>query len=271
MSETSMPDTSSSAPSDLAARSSNAASPDTESSTEKSSTEKSSTAMTALKVLAALAVVAVLVLLGREAGGYVQQFAKWVESLGVWGPIAFMAGYAVAAVAFVPGSLLTLAAGAIFGLGKGTVYVLIGASLGAALAFLVSRYIARGWIEKKLKGNERFAAIDRAVGKQGLKIVTLMRLSPIFPFNLLNYALGLTKVRFIDYLIASLGMLPGTFLYVFYGKAAGDVAALAAGGAQQEKGVGDWIVLGLGLLATIVVTAIVTRIARRALQEEADV
>ena len=232
---------------------------------------KSSRLQIALKVLGALAAVTVLILFGRQVAGYVPQFAQWVEGLGVWGPIAFIGGYAVAAVAFVPGSLLTLAAGAIFGLGKGTVYVLIGATLGAALAFLVSRYVARGFIEKRLEGNERFAAIDRAVGKQGLKIVTLMRLSPVFPFNLLNYALGLTKVRFLDYLIASLGMLPGTFLYVFYGKAAGDLATLAAGEAQQERGAGDWAVLGLGLLATIVVTAIVTKIARRALQEEADV
>ncbi len=224
-----------------------------------------------VKIFLIAVVLVGLIFLGRQAGGYITQFAAWVESLGVWGPIAFMVGYAVAAVAFVPGSLLTLAAGVIFGLARGTLYVAIGASTGAALAFLVSRYLARGWIEKRLEGNEKFAAIDRAVGKQGLKIVTLLRLSPIFPFNLLNYGLGLTKVRFIDYLIACFGMLPGTFLYVYYGKAAGDLAALASTGAQQEKGWGDWLVLGLGLVATVIVTAIVTRIARRALKEQTDV
>jgi uncharacterized membrane protein YdjX (TVP38/TMEM64 family) len=138
--------------------------------------------------------------------------------------------------------------------------------LGSSAAFLVSRHLARSAIEQRLAGNARFAAIDRAVSAQGRKIVFLLRLSPVFPFNLLNYALGLTNVRFVDYLIASLGMLPGTLLYVYYGKLAGDVAALA-GGAAVEKGAGYYAVLVLGLVATIVVTTIVTRIARRALKE----
>src|SRR5262249_36543250 len=151
------------------------------------------------------------------------------NGLGAWGPIVFIVGYAVATVAFVPGSVLTLAAGAIFGLAPGVVYVFIAAVLGSTAAFLVSRYVARQVIERRLKDNPRFAAIDRAVGAQGRKIVFLLRLSPVFPFNLLNYALGLTQVRFADYLIASIGMLPGTLLFVYYGKLAGDVAALAGG------------------------------------------
>lgn len=209
---------------------------------------------------------AALIVLGRQAGGYVPQFAQWVNSLGVWGPIVFILGYTVAAVAFVPGSLLTLAAGAIFGLAQGVVYVFIAAVLGSSAAFLVSRYLARAAIEHRLASNARFAAIDRAVGAQGRKIVFLLRLSPVFPFNLLNYALGLTKVRFTDYLVASVGMLPGTLLYVYYGKLAGDVAALA-GGAAPEKGAGYYAVLILGLVATVVVTTLVTRTARRALKE----
>ena len=138
----------------------------------------------------------VLVALGRQAGSYIPQFAQWVNGLGVWGPIVFILGYAVAAVAFVPGSLLTLAAGAIFGLAQGVVYVFIAAVLGSSAAFLVSRYLARRAIERRLASNPRFAAIDRAVGAQGRKIVFLLRLSPVFPFNLLNYGLGLTKVTF---------------------------------------------------------------------------
>ena len=180
--------------------------------------------------------------------------------------MVFIAGYVVAAVAFVPGSVLTLAAGAIFGLTKGVVVVFIAAVLGSAAAFLVSRYVARGAIERRLVGNARFAAIDQAVGTQGRKIVFLLRLSPVFPFNLLNYGLGLTKVRFSDFLAASVGMLPGTLLYVYYGKLAGDVATLA-GGAAVEKGTGYYAVLILGLVATVVVTTIVTRIARRALPD----
>ncbi len=214
------------------------------------------------------AAVALLVVLGRQAGAYLPQFVAWVESLGVWGPVVFVVGYVVAAVAFVPGSILTLAAGAIFGLAKGVVTVFIAAMLGSAAAFIVARYVARPAIERRLAGNTRFAAIDRAVGAQGRKIVFLLRLSPVFPFNLLNYALGLTKVRFFDFFIASVGMLPGTLLYVYYGKLAGDVATLA-GGAAVAKGPEYYGVLVLGLVATVVVTTIVTRIARRALNEVA--
>jgi uncharacterized membrane protein YdjX (TVP38/TMEM64 family) len=170
-----------------------------------------------------------LVVLGRLAGGYVPVFRDWVNGLGVWGPVAFMGGYAAAVVAFVPASALTLAGGAIFGVIRGTLYVFAAATLGSCLAFLVSRYWARAAVERRLEGNERFASIDRAVGQQGRKIVFLLRLSPVFPFNLLNYALGLTQVRFADYVIAALGMLPGTLLYVYLGTVGGEAAAEATG------------------------------------------
>jgi uncharacterized membrane protein YdjX (TVP38/TMEM64 family) len=218
------------------------------------------------RLLLVLAGVGLLVLLGRSVGEAVPRFAEQVDALGVWGPVVFIAGYAIAVVAFVPASLLTLAAGAIFGVGWGTLYVFIAASLGAAGAFLVARYLARGAIERRLAGNTRFAAVDRAVGEQGRKIVFLLRLSPVFPFTLLNYALGLTRVGFADYWIASIGMLPGTVLYVYSGKIAGDVAAVAAG-AGPERGGAETALLGVGLLATLVVTTLVTRIARRALAE----
>ena len=200
------------------------------------------------------------------AGASLPRFAAWVSGLGVWGPVVFILGYAVAVICFVPGSLLTLAAGAIFGVVTGVVYVFVAATLGAAGAFLVSRYVARAAVERRIAGNPRFAAVDRAVAAEGRKIVFLLRLSPVFPFTLLNYALGLTRVRFGDYLIASVGMIPGTLLYVYYGKLAGDVAALA-GGAAVEKDAGYWAVLAIGLVATVVVTTIVTRTARRALGE----
>jgi uncharacterized membrane protein YdjX (TVP38/TMEM64 family) len=215
--------------------------------------------------IGAAALVAVI-LLARQGGAYIPRFAEWVNGLGVWGPIVFILGYAAATVAFLPASLLTLAAGAIFGIVSGVVYVFIAAMLGSSTAFLVSRYLARGAIEARLAGNPRFAAIDRAVGAQGRKIVFLLRLSPAFPFVLLNYALGLTRVRFVDYGIAGFGMLPGTLLYVYYGKLAGDVAALA-GGAAVERGAGYYAVLLLGLAATVVVTLLVTRTARQALRD----
>ena len=217
----------------------------------------------ALAVLAAVG----LFFLGRTLGGYVPQFAAWVESLGFWGPLVFMLGYTLATVAFIPGSLMTLGAGAIFGLLHGTAYTFVGATAGAALAFLVSRYVARQAVERRLANSAKLRAVDRAVAREGLKIVLLLRLSPVFSFVLLNYALGLTSVRFRDYLLASIGMLPGTFLYVYYGKALGSLASVA-GGAQVERGAAHWLLLGIGLLATLLVTTLVTRIARRALTQE---
>lgn len=222
-----------------------------------------------IQVVLALAALLALVLVGRRAAGLVPEFAAWVNGLGPWGPVVFIAGYVVATVAFVPGSLLTLAAGAVFGITKGVALVFVGASLGASAAFLVARYVARSSIERRLAGNAKFAAIDRAIAGEGRKIVTLLRLSPVFPFNLLNYGLGLTQIRFTDYLLAMIGLLPGTILYVYSGKLVGDVAALAAGGGPP-KGWGYYAVLGLGLLATVAVTAVVTRTARRALGEVTD-
>jgi uncharacterized membrane protein YdjX (TVP38/TMEM64 family) len=216
------------------------------------------------RIIGALAVVAVLLLAGRRAAALIPQFATWVDGLGAWGAVIFVLGYVLATVAFVPGSVLTLGAGAIFGLGQGVVLVFIGATLGASAAFLVSRYLARRAVERRLARNPRFAAIDRAVEAEGRRIVFLLRLSPVFPFNLLNYALGLTRVRFRDFLVASLGMLPGTVLYVYYGKVLGDVAHLA-GGARMERGPGYYVILALGLIATVAVTTIIARIARRAL------
>ena len=219
-----------------------------------------------MRVLIGLAMLGLLVVLGRQLGGALPRFAAWVQSLGPWGPAVFVLGYAAAVVAFVPGSVLTLAAGAIFGVMWGVVWVFVAAVLGSALAFLVARYLARDAVARRLAASPRFAAVDRAVGREGRKIVFLLRLSPLFPFTLLNYALGLTTVRFADYLLASVGMIPGTILYVYYGKLAGDVAALA-GGAAVARGPGYWAVLALGLAASVVVATLVGRTAKRALAE----
>jgi uncharacterized membrane protein YdjX (TVP38/TMEM64 family) len=221
------------------------------------------------KIIIGLGALALLIVLVRSTGDAIPAFAIWVEELGPWGPVAFMIGYAVSIVAFVPASLLTLAAGAIFGVAAGTFYVTIGATVGAALAFLISRYLARSAIERKFQGNEKFSSIDRAVGEQGRKIVFLLRLSPVFPFTLLNYALGLTRVRFSDYVVASVGMIPATLLYVYSGKVAADLAALA-GGVEMEHGPLDYALWIVGLAATLAATVIVTRIARRALAEATE-
>ena len=234
---------------------------------EMTTASKRSTARPLAQSALVLAGVILLVIFGRRAGAAVPEFAAWVDSLGIWGPVVFILGYALATVAFVPGLLLTLAAGAIFGVLWGSVYVFVGAVTGSSAAFLIARYVARGAVERRLAGNEKFAAVDRAVGAQGRKIVFLLRLSPVFPYNLLNYALGLTRVRFADYVAASIGMIPGTLLYVYSGKIAGDLAAVA-GGAGPARGTGYYAVLTVGLAATVAVTLVITRLARRALKKE---
>ncbi|MEA5566885.1 TVP38/TMEM64 family protein [Anabaena sp. UHCC 0399] len=192
---------------------------------------------------------------------------QWIDSLGTVGAIAFIALYIIATVAFLPGSILTLGAGVVFGVVWGSIYVFIGATLGATAAFLVGRYLARGWVAQKIADNQKFAAIDRAVGKEGLKIVLLTRLSPIFPFNLLNYAFGITGVSLPDYFIGSVGMIPGTIMYVYIGSLAGNLAMIGTEG-QPTNPTAQWAIRIVGFIATVAVTIYVTRIAQKALNEE---
>ncbi|MEO0969791.1 MAG: TVP38/TMEM64 family protein [Cyanobacteria bacterium J06639_18] len=192
---------------------------------------------------------------------------EWINNQGAVGGIVFMLLYIVATVAFLPGSILTLGAGVVFGVFLGSLYVFIGATIGATAAFLVGRYLARGWVANKIAGNQKFAAIDRAVGREGLKIVLLTRLSPVFPFNLLNYAYGLTGVSLKDYFFGSVGMLPGTIMYVYLGSLAGNLATLGAGQQTSNPAV-EWTIRIVGLIATVAVTVYVTKIARKALDEE---
>jgi uncharacterized membrane protein YdjX (TVP38/TMEM64 family) len=192
------------------------------------------------------------------------RFLEWVQELGAWGPAVLAAAYIPAAVLFIPGSLLTLGAGFAFGVWRATVAVSLGSTLGAATAFLVGRTLARGWMEEKVARHPKFRAIDQAVAEQGFKIVLLTRLSPAFPFTFLNYAYGLTKVRFRDYVLASwIGMLPGTVMYVYLGSAVQNLADLAV--RKEERGLGEKVLFFVGLAATVVVTVLVTRLARRAL------
>lgn len=207
---------------------------------------------------------AALLLIGRFAADPLRNFAEWVAGLGAFAPVVFIAGYIVATVAFVPGLILTLAGGAIFGLVRGTIYVFIGATLGSTAAFLVSRYVARPIVERRLRGNERFMRIDRAIQSEGGRMVLLMRLSPLLPFNALNYALGISKVGFVPYVLGSVGMIPGTLLYVYYGKVAGDLATLGTGGIR--KGPEYYAVLLIGLVATAAVAVLVARAGKRSLR-----
>jgi len=195
---------------------------------------------------------------------------QWVDDLGAIAPIAFMLIYVVATVAFLPGSVLTLGAGVLFGVVKGSIFVFFGSTIGATLAFLVGRYVARGWISKKIAGNQKFSAIDKAVGKEGFKIVLLTRLSPIFPFNLLNYGMGVTGVSLKDYVLASIGMLPGTIMYVYIGSLAGSIATIGGASQPDANPIAQWAIRIVGFVATVAVTLYVTKIARKALDESID-
>lgn len=195
----------------------------------------------------------------------------WIDSLGFWAPLTFIVLYILATVLFIPGSILTLGAGVVFGVILGSIYVFIGATLGAAAAFLVGRYLSRGWVSKQIENYPKFKAIDQAVAKEGFKIVLLTRLSPIFPFNLLNYSFGITQVSLKDYFSASIGMIPGTIMYVYIGSLAGSIATI---GAVQPKNteteIAQWVVRVVGFVATVAVTIYVTRIARKALEKSVN-
>jgi uncharacterized membrane protein YdjX (TVP38/TMEM64 family) len=191
---------------------------------------------------------------------------KWVESLGYIGGLVFMLIYIVATVAFIPGSVLTLGAGVLFGVVLGSVYVFVGATLGAIAAFLVGRYLARDWIGKKIEGNQKFDAIDRAVSHAGFKIVLLTRLSPVFPFNLLNYAFGITGVTLKDYALASVGMFPGTVMYVYIGSLGGDIARIGSENHPTDATI-HWVIRIVGFIATVAVTIYAARLARNAIAE----
>jgi uncharacterized membrane protein YdjX (TVP38/TMEM64 family) len=187
-----------------------------------------------------------------------QKLLDRVASFGVWAPVLFVTLYVLATVLLIPGSVLTLGAGAVFGLGWGFVWVTLGANLGAQAAFLIGRFVARDWVSRKIADHAGFAAIDRVVGDEGWKIVGLTRLSPVFPFTFLNYAFGLTGVSLRHYAAATfIGMIPGTILYVYLG------ALANAGIKNKDRTPAQWAMLIVGLLAAVIVTAYITRIAKR--------
>jgi uncharacterized membrane protein YdjX (TVP38/TMEM64 family) len=221
-----------------------------------------------IKGVSVAIIVVSLVLVARQlpVAAAVGALEAWVDGLGAWGPVVFGAVYVVLVVLLVPASALTLAAGAIFGLTTGVVVVSLASNTGAALAFLIARYLARNRVAAYIRRHPRLAAVDRAVGEGGWKIVALLRLSPAVPFTLQNYLYGLTRIRFLTCVVTSwVTMLPGTFLYIYLGHLgrAGVEATTGAAG----RGPAEWALLAVGLLATVAVTVYVTRLARRALRQ----
>ena len=238
-------------------------------------TDEKPAAKSALGRLLALIVIVValfLVMRFLPVREWLRSFNTWVAQRGVAGIFIFIGVYALATVLLAPGSVLTIGAGFAFGLWKGFIAVSAGSTLGAALAFLVARFIARERVAAIAQRNEKFREIDSAIGKQGAKLIFLLRLSPVIPFNLSNYLYGLTGVKFWPYVLASwIGMMPGTFLYVYIGTAGKAAVSAAAGGEAVQRGWQYWTFMTVGLAATVIVTIWVTKIARDALRKTKDV
>lgn len=222
------------------------------------------------------ALVFVCVVVALFIAAFFLPIADWISVVFAWidenrtvSWLVFIALYITATVLLLPGSLLTLGAGFLFGLGYGFAIVSFSSVVGASCAFLIGRFFARDWVAGKLSNMPRFAALDKAIAERGALIVFLTRLSPVFPFNLLNYALGLTAVRFWTFVgVSWVGMIPGTLLYVYLGSIAQDLASLLAGEVSASE-VGNWP-LYVGLVATVILTIVISRIATRALSQKLD-
>lgn len=224
-----------------------------------------------LALTALLVILLALSLVGKLSGlnQSIQGLEAWITGLGPVAPAIFALLYALAVVLMIPGSALTLAAGALFGLAVGTIAVTVGANLGAMMAFLISRYLARDAVAARVERNPRFAAIDRAIGAGGWKIVALLRLSPAVPFNVQNYLYGLTRIPFWTCSLASfLAMLPGTLLFIYLGHAGRAGLEAASGHTAQNRTPAQWAFFALGLIATIAVTLYITRLARSEMKKQ---
>ncbi|TVR52118.1 MAG: TVP38/TMEM64 family protein [Puniceicoccaceae bacterium] len=239
--------------------------------TKKSNPRKTTSPL--LKIAGGAAILFGLFVLSRilPVGEWLQDFNAWVGQAGPLGLVVFIGVYIAATVLLLPGAILTVGAGFIFGLGWGFLAVSAGSTIGAALAFLIGRYFARDKIEAATRDNPKFRSVDRAIGQRGAKLIFLLRLSPLIPFNLSNYFYGLTAVRFSSYVLASwLGMMPGTLLYVYFGTL-GRVGVEAAAGAETGRTALEWTLLAVGLLIVLGVSWWVSQIARKALQETGEV
>lgn len=220
---------------------------------------------TKLFLLLGLVAIAITIATTVDVKGIFMSLNDSIDQLGFWGPVLFVVTYVVAAVLFLPAGALTIVAGAKFGLVMGTVYASLAATLAATLSFLIGRYLARDWIAKKIEASPKFAAMDRAVAEEGWKMVALTRMSPVFGFALLNYGYGLTKVKLHEYVFASwLFMLPGAIAYVYIGA----IGKAATG--TDSLTTGQWILSGIGLVATFAVTIYITKIARNALKKRLE-
>lgn len=190
----------------------------------------------------------------------------WIENFKPWSPLIFITGHILACVFLVPSFFFTFSAGVLFGLRPGFVYSLTGLVMGSLAAFLIGRFIARGWVLSLFSKSKRFRMLDEMVRRKGWKIVLLGRLSPIFPFTVGNYAFGLTKLSARKYFVATfIGTIPSTFVYVYLGVLTGSLAGLANG--NHAYGPPEWLLFLIGILATVAVSLYLRRITKLALAE----
>lgn len=221
----------------------------------------------AVKPLLIVAGVAALLVVFRwlEVPRLLLSFVEWTRAAGWLGMMSFGFVYVAAAVFLLPASVLTLGAGFVWGPFLGLAVVLPSALAAATTAFVLGRTVARGWVQRRVSANPKFKAIDEAVASGGLRLVILLRLSPLFPFNLLNYTLGLTRVSLRDFVLGSaIGMVPGTFLYLYIGSLVTSASQLLSGDRPSAGPLGTALYVA-GLVATLAVTVMVTRTARAAL------
>ena len=186
-----------------------------------------------------------------------------IRNGGAWSPVIYLASYVVLTAAFVPAGALTLIGGALFGVVEGATLAFAGAMLASWLAFLAARHLGRSAVESRIARSPRLGTVVKAVSEQGRHVVFLLRLSPLIPFSLVNISSGITSIRFLDFAMAGVGMVPVSLLYAYYGAALGEVAALS--GREHPADAAHYALLAVGLVATLAVTIIVSRIARRSL------
>lgn len=219
--------------------------------------------------IAALVVLVAVAAWWVPLGTWVSALAERLRGMGAAGVVLFVTVYVVAEVALVPGSLLTLVAGFAYGPVKGLLVASPASVLAAVTAFLLSRTVLRRWAQARLAHTPTGRAIVRAVSRNAFKLILLLRLSPMIPFNILNYALGLSDARMGPYIVASfVGMLPGTWLYVYLGSLAPTAARLSHSG--RDGGLARIVLTIVGLAATVGAVALATRAARSALKAELE-
>lgn len=221
-----------------------------------------------VKVLLALLFISTLLVVGylSDFTTHLRTALDWIYGLGASGGALYILLYILITVLLVPGSILTIGSGAVFGVLWGTILTSVGSTIGAGAAFLIGRFFLRDWVAHKAHEYPRFQAVDDAIGREGGKIIFLLRMSPLMPFNLSNYLYSLSKVSFRSYLLASwIGMLPGTLMYVYFGSLIESLSAVAVEGRSRTPA--EWALYTAGLAATVIVTIYITRVAQKAVRQ----